>query len=821
MILKSEDSLIYWKFIMISSVISFLKKQVKQKKKLLLKSLFILLLWFSFMPQQTYFSVNEVYAADETKSELQTQKDKLASAGAFMQAISDIAFALLWPLVALAWLAMDNSLIYGSFMGLDVSLWKIWQIVRTFANYTLWFLLLIWVLWYNLSWQDSIKGLKLPDLLKRVLVASVLIQASWFLMMVLVDLSTIMTYGVWGIPSSVLWEQTLWASSDSKMFKMNVDFDLWDSNEGNDLDAIKYYWQVTGDKYVAPCETVTVGFSDKDKQSFIIGREFIEVPARKEWAGSYKMLPWYCMYYWALVSYNDFYWSNAWSWNESYAVTLKSYKEAIQKKWNEGKVEELVKGWIIFPLTNWKIPYLKDWQVSGSTEVEMEIAWWDKRKFGSQQKTNPNCEEGRIGVVSSKGDGKGNWKCLYNESTSNLTIAKVLDKAWSMTWPFAALYSSMSVYSHLKVKDKWIWQKFIITLVNTCFAGLLILPLISLVVVLFARIWLLWMAIALSPFLVLANVFDGIIKIPDSLSKYLSLSELIKLLLAPVLISFAVWLSLVFMTVLKDSVWIWTVEDSAYLWSGEAQKFYTNLNNISGIEMSSSDMDLFWFIKIKLDSTLLNISWIITMFFWLWITWFLLFWAIKQTKIWEYVWWNLQNLWETFLKTTPIIPVWKHWLSINWLMDAPEDIYKWVTKDLLSNDKAKLESLLDWWKTDNEKRWSSFVKQKSLSFNDAFSIQDTDYWNTDAMLSRMNNVYKANGRETRSNDMAQVYWEMIKNAGDRASLEKIVDQINKKWNSKINIAEGTHKIWDEEYKIKKSEDWTKYVLEEGTEGDGK
>jgi hypothetical protein len=48
------------------------------------------------------------------------------------------------------------------------------------------------------------------------------------------------------------------------------------------LDAIKYYWQVTGDKYVAPCETVTVGFSDKDKQSFIIGREFIEVPARKE-----------------------------------------------------------------------------------------------------------------------------------------------------------------------------------------------------------------------------------------------------------------------------------------------------------------------------------------------------------------------------------------------------------------------------------------------------------------------------------------------------------------------------------------------------------
>jgi hypothetical protein len=52
------------------------------------------------LPQQSYFSVNEVYAA--TDSQEQTQKDKLTAMDTFMEAISDIAFVLLWPLVALA-----------------------------------------------------------------------------------------------------------------------------------------------------------------------------------------------------------------------------------------------------------------------------------------------------------------------------------------------------------------------------------------------------------------------------------------------------------------------------------------------------------------------------------------------------------------------------------------------------------------------------------------------------------------------------------------------------------------------------------------------
>jgi hypothetical protein len=58
------------------------------------------------LPQQSYFSVNEVYATSADNKvkddDVQKQRESLITINTFMQAISDIAFALLWPLVALA-----------------------------------------------------------------------------------------------------------------------------------------------------------------------------------------------------------------------------------------------------------------------------------------------------------------------------------------------------------------------------------------------------------------------------------------------------------------------------------------------------------------------------------------------------------------------------------------------------------------------------------------------------------------------------------------------------------------------------------------------
>ena len=805
MILKSEDSLVYWKCNMISKIVSFLTKQLKQKKKLLLKSLFILLLWFSFLPQQNYFSFNEVYAEDAPKQDTvqQKQKEKLASIDVFLEAISEVAFALLWPLVALAWLAMDNTLIYGSFMGLDVTLWKIWQIVRSFANYTLWFLLLAWILWYNLSWKDSIKGMKLPDLLKNVLIASVLIQASWFIMMVLVDLSTIMTYSIWWLPYSVFDNASLWSWDNSKMFKMVVDLDLWDyevkaSNKWDVSDAIKYYWHVTWTQYVAPCETATVKFSDNESQSFIIGRKFNQMWTWK------TAEPGYCMYYWALVSFNDFYKPYS---GEDYWATLKAYRDIIQDDTKNEYLSKLAVAWIIFPLNDWKIDYVDEWKATGNPVkvANTDREFWTN-KFGCDTK---------VGIIPSRKDEKGKYSCLYS-TAPDLTIASLMKKANSMTWPFAALYSSMSVYSNLDTGGKWLWQKFVITLINTCVAWMLVLPLIALVIVLFARIWLLWIAIAISPFLVLVYLFDKIIPMPDSLKDHLSFSNLIKLLLAPVLVSFAVGVSLVFMSILTDSVWTWTVNPKAYLQNEKkTAEFYENFNRITGVQMSWSDMDILWFIKVKLDTTMLNISWILTMFFWIWISWFLLFWAIKQTTIWDRIWSKLQGLWETFLSTTPIIPVGKYWLSWRGLQEAPEQMFNEMTGDMKSKDRARLESLLDIWKKNFDKQSKTFIEQSSTSFNDAFRISTADYWKTDKMIERLDALY---GNEkwnwnNRESEITGVYSTMIEQAESKESLEQIVKHLNNNAKDKVKLNDAKSKKISG-YSVKRWEDWN-YVLEGG------
>ena len=48
-----------------------------------------------------------------------------------------------WILLAsLAWKLMTNELVYGTFLNMDQALWNLWNIVKNFANFILWFLLL-------------------------------------------------------------------------------------------------------------------------------------------------------------------------------------------------------------------------------------------------------------------------------------------------------------------------------------------------------------------------------------------------------------------------------------------------------------------------------------------------------------------------------------------------------------------------------------------------------------------------------------------------------------------------------------------------------
>jgi len=73
---------------------------------------------------------------------------------------------------------MTNDFVYGSFIHLDIYLWKIRNIIKNFANFAL----------VGLVLSAIVKGLigkealDVKKVITNTLVAGILIQASWFLM---------------------------------------------------------------------------------------------------------------------------------------------------------------------------------------------------------------------------------------------------------------------------------------------------------------------------------------------------------------------------------------------------------------------------------------------------------------------------------------------------------------------------------------------------------------------------------------------------------------------------------------------------------------
>lgn len=96
---------------------------------------------------------------------------------------------------------MTNSFIYGEALHFDVFLWKIWQITRNIANFWLGFIFLYEILKYMLNPSET----KTPmSIIKDLLKSGVVIQLSWFAIMVLVDISTVLFALVSSFPSQVI-----------------------------------------------------------------------------------------------------------------------------------------------------------------------------------------------------------------------------------------------------------------------------------------------------------------------------------------------------------------------------------------------------------------------------------------------------------------------------------------------------------------------------------------------------------------------------------------------------------------------------------------
>ncbi len=158
----------------------------------------ILIFWFILFLNIYFFDwglfFDKVFAADWDEDE--------SNFVAILEVIVQFFYIITRPFITIAWASLSNEFVYWSIFNLDDSLWMFWNMMKNFANYIIAFVFLASIFFYLLNYkQDKFNPKKL---LPKMLVAAVWVQASWFIVAVLIDISTILTYSLWAMPLNVL-----------------------------------------------------------------------------------------------------------------------------------------------------------------------------------------------------------------------------------------------------------------------------------------------------------------------------------------------------------------------------------------------------------------------------------------------------------------------------------------------------------------------------------------------------------------------------------------------------------------------------------------
>jgi len=178
-----------------------------------------------------------------------------------IQPIIDLINLIWIPLVMLAGKLYTNWLVYGSNLHLDVILWNIWNFSKTIANFAIWFIL-VWAIFWLFIWKTK----NIFSILWKITVATILINASWFIIWVLIDISTILLASVGSFPMYIMWTTTMTAQDDLKYCKNIV------------IDKIEKKWNMF------PCEGGDNGYVKKTPTDFFKQMNNISWPLFFIWA---------------------------------------------------------------------------------------------------------------------------------------------------------------------------------------------------------------------------------------------------------------------------------------------------------------------------------------------------------------------------------------------------------------------------------------------------------------------------------------------------------------------------------------------------------
>jgi len=578
-----------------------------------------------------------------------------------------IVYIFLRPLLVIAWLALDNTLVYASVFNMDAPLRKFWNIMKNFANFALWFMVIFAIIKsiFTNSWAWSFKDEKSPlGVIKSTLIAGVLIQASRFLMAALIDISTIMTYAVGAIPLNVIKNEAI---GQRKIITVNssLDLDRFDiAHAGWEWFKVRYTTQYGNQKLeVSPCRV---------EKNYVVGRE--------SGLTGYRNVE-------KINAQND----SRFAGNEV-CVLFGTYfvlrnEDAFMSKIAE---IELINYSFSGDASNYK----------NYMDFLLGMTWGAGVPARHE---NPDLTQYIVNLTTGNANYITTGK-LFDSVISGTMLADVINSSQWFVWPLVTIYSSLLNFAQLTDSETAsIGRTSWVFLIKTGVSIALFFPLLALAIVLIMRIGVLWLFIVWSPFIVLKLVFSNFLKM-EKYDKYISLEGILWIVFAPVVTVAALSLSLVFLTVLVDK---FNLSDnstsSTIVQQGlSIQKISTTTDKDKMIVWGIAEFE---FDKLSRGESMDRFSRLMINFFAIALLWMIVFAAIKASALGEKIGGTIESFGKNVLGTMPIV-------SIPW---SDEKVGVGTMLRTLGNiPKRKAEALVA---ADNEVV-TNYLNNKKLILND-------------------------------------------------------------------------------------------------------
>lgn len=566
-------------------------------------------------------SSSVVYANITTKAEerAQEQIEQTKSQLKFIKTLERILkllYLVLRPLLAIAGASMDNSLVYGSVFYLDTMLRKFWQIIRTFANFTIGFVFIASILssffWQKLWWKE------LKDIIKNTFIAGILIQMSWWIFAVLIDLSTIGVVAFGSLPLNVL-ESGDTALGNLRFLKSHAITNL-DTEVSTETDQVDH-------NVIYSCTGGTVPTSGTGATESTDTKAEYYIPC---WINNGKFIP------------------------------------------EKGTDKDEPKTWI-----DYKKEFVSAWKDNKTVKIEEDGSNVSDQYciYGYGLVKNKRWKSLTCKLLDDikKGAADGWFREMQRKKCSRLS--DLTKWAEGMTGPFFALYASVMRMSNLAIttNTKGMIESSLSFLMRVVIGAALVMPLFALAVVLVIRAVLLWLLIAFSPFLTLLIIykFSG----SESMGKVgggslTDIKDILWLIFMPIFVVFAISLSLIFLNLIAQPDLISESENAcqqdpvSVLWCIKPiEREKTDLASDRCYDFCGITDICFTNSQSTVWSNVLNVMWwLVTSFFGIALMWVLVFTALKTSKITSGIVSTIEGRWKRIAKVAPIIPV--PWLGM-------------------------------------------------------------------------------------------------------------------------------------------------------------